>query len=966
MSGKIKIPGYSQRVSYDNGIEYRNFSSNLVGNQTISTSNAATFTSGNFNITTNIDSKISKFFNLKKYSKYSNLNDLNLSVEGIEVNKFKFNLNLDKKKLKNYSYFGSLKEFLRVSLEKIIINWPAGLKINNFDYNNPLLDYNTYYSKSYDEVLDSTTFSVLKKSIVNPYRVKINPLNTIITSYNDENPLRDLTKSYLNYSIVIGDVYYDLIELTNSNDLLILTVKGNPFKNINDKTPYFLRPNKTEFEKFFNSLNVFEGYLLNRSITPIYTAKFDVEVINDSGYNILTEKIVTWPITDGYNIDYNTEEYLEYVKELIVIAETNDSIKSDLMTRFLVSDSILEFDTLPVEINGSEVSDGQKVNCVLKIYGRNFDEVKKYIDGISLAHIVTYDASDNTPNEVLKNLATIMGWDVLSPGKDNFLSELLPEENYFDGLNKGLNKIEVENELWRRLILNTPWLWKSKGTRKGLEFIFKFLGIPDGLLVFNEHIYKFEKSLDTILIQKTIDNLENSTVFRVDELNIDNNGFPKINPDNENMYFQKAGLWFRETGGVSSNLDISSGNNPHVGVYDGGQEFVNQFKNLIPDFKPTTIIENEYINNTDKLFVNNDFGDYNIIEGVDVSILNSSWLDISGNLNVMTSVVEKTPSIVEINDCGCVYNGFNGALTIKLKKKELVNECLYISYEFQENGLIMFNFPNNSNSLNISPECCSALGFSSELGEENFYVCRWKVIVIDNCSLYTIKDSNGAYILFTKDGVEIDNVPSAECCPIGSTAEVYGNRFKCLKNETPVCQPVTNIIATITEVCQPVTNIVSSITDDYVPPVEPTCAPVTNITSSIVDDYVPPTSSNINCYGLSFTGNSYSDVCLGNPITTTTETLTITLKDVNGNPVIATENYTFIVSFNEKTCLYPESQIGREYTVLSGNSSVMGTYRTNTYVDCGQGNCEPEYTQYVGIASKPTQLPNIVNCAPTV
>lgn len=122
-------------------------------------------------------------------------------------------------------------------------------------------------------------------------------------------------------------------------------------------------------------------------------------------------------------------------------------------------------------------------------------------------------------------------------------------------------------------------------------------------------------------------------------------------------------------------------------------------------------------------------------------------------------------------------------------------------------------------------------------------------------------------------------------------------------------------------------------------------------------------TSDIHCYSLSFSASSFNNECLGNPITTTIETLVITLKDINGNPIIATENYTFGVLFNEKTCLYPESQVTRQYTVVSGNSSVSGTYSTNTSVDCGQGNCEPEYTQYLSIDSVPTQLPNIVNCA---
>ena len=43
------------------------------------------------------------------------------------------------------------------------------------------------------------------------------------------------------------------------------------------------------------------------------------------------------------------------------------------------------------------------------------------------------------------------------------------------------------------------------------------------------------------------------------------------------MYYQKGGLWYRETAGANSNLDVLGGNNPHIGPYDGGYEYINQF-----------------------------------------------------------------------------------------------------------------------------------------------------------------------------------------------------------------------------------------------------------------------------------------------------------------------------------------------------------------------------------------------------
>jgi hypothetical protein len=42
--------------------------------------------------------------------------------------------------------------------------------------------------------------------------------------------------------------------------------------------------------------------------------------------------------------------------------------------------------------------------------------------------------------------------------------------------------------------------------------------------------------------------------------------------------FRIKDFWYRETGGANST--ILTGNNPHVGSYDGGFKYINQFKEI--------------------------------------------------------------------------------------------------------------------------------------------------------------------------------------------------------------------------------------------------------------------------------------------------------------------------------------------------------------------------------------------------
>ena len=107
--GKVKIVGYAQKVFYDNGIEYRNFSDDLVGNQLTSDGGSTLFTAANFSITSTIDTKPSKLFLTNKFSPFMSLSDLKIdaTTTNILTANGDVKLNLDKSDLCYYAYFGS-------------------------------------------------------------------------------------------------------------------------------------------------------------------------------------------------------------------------------------------------------------------------------------------------------------------------------------------------------------------------------------------------------------------------------------------------------------------------------------------------------------------------------------------------------------------------------------------------------------------------------------------------------------------------------------------------------------------------------------------------------------------------------------------------------------------------------------------------------------------------------------------
>lgn len=768
---KIKVSGYSQRIFYNNGIEYRPYSSNLVGLQSTSIDDDAVFTLGNFNVSVNSDSRISKFFNTKQFSNFYSLE--NLGVDNVDLKNFfdnrKLLLKLDKLNLKNYAYFGSMKEFLRVSLENIIINWPAGFFSSPINYNNPNEISYSYYDFLFNPITNISEFKLRKDLLINKFNVQVSVSNSIFTG----NELRDFTSNFNKYEIEFNGLKYPIIDYIDLGEYIGLKVSNDFYLNVSPNDSFLIKPIDLEIEKFFKMLSEFEKTLLDRNSLPKYTSSFYINMIDDFGVTINTEKVVTWPVLDGYNIEFDSEEYSDYVTKLIEISENSDSIDSDIISRMLIANSILEFDTIPNVIGEMVVKDGQKINSLLKLYGRNFDEVKKYIDGISFANTVTYDEINNAPDDVLPNIANLLGWDVFSIFNDfSFLEEFLSVND------SNKTKIEIQYEFWRRLILNTPWLWKSKGSRKSIEFLIKFLGIPDGLIIFNEHIYKIKERLDISEIENILNNISGNTLT-IDDLLITRDGLPKLMPDNDDMYFQKSGGWYRETGGSRANLDIYSGNNPHIGDYDGGQEYINQFKNLIPEFKPTTIIEEVEKEVKYNLFTNNDLGEFNNIpDSSNIEILNNDWLDVSDYIVYSNSVEVKEPKTEILNECGCVSNELDGMLVIDVSPKPLINECKYNGFSFGEDGIILFDY-NGDISPSVSQECCKKLGFTPELGPDKYYICRWKEIK-DSCDNYKpLKSDDQQWYFLNINNEVVTVVPFPECCPSGSIPKLVDGGYSC-------------------------------------------------------------------------------------------------------------------------------------------------------------------------------------------
>jgi len=650
-----------------------NFDPYLVGLQFTSDGGTPLFTIGNFQVTTNLTPPPKRNFQLGSFSEPITIDNMGATLSQatqLVNDNLSIYLNLNSENLLSYTLFGSYVKFVESTLNQIINNWPGSIYVF---YSYGSVTGNTVQGYSYNSLSDTSTFTVSTNFFYNNYGINFLQNATTFTGTSIPSSVKNLSLYYNQYEIYVGGIGYPITgfipSTTTTNGTCTFTVQGDPFNGATTSTTsYHIKPIDAYVERFFSSLDDFSRFILNRNTTPKYTCNIYYEEETESFLTLQKVKRFTWPVSDGYNLDRNAGDFLIYKQQLLGIAESYDENRTDLMRRTLVTESISYFELNPRITSYYPLNTTEKIDQLLTIYGREFDEVKKYIDGISFANVVTYNKEGNTPDALVKDLAYYLGWDILSPMDENqLLSDFTPTQSNYSGMTVGYTPAEAEVEFWRRLVLNSAFLWKSKGTRKPIEFLFEFINTPPALINFNEYIYQAKNKLDVNKFRQILEYLYNDT--SIEPYNIDSDGYPKVPVDTLNMYFQKGGGWYRETAGANSQIDYYEGNNPHIGPYDSGQEYIDKFRCLLQNFSGQTVkITEEYIEFTN-LFANYYKGSVNGYDGqvyAEVVNTNNKPTDC---IIITGSVVSNPSSEPEYTVCGCpIPTGITQAILISVKR----------------------------------------------------------------------------------------------------------------------------------------------------------------------------------------------------------------------------------------------------------------------------------------------------------
>lgn len=523
------------------------------------------FNLGRFSVTSN--------FTGRRRTDYSNQissfnNPITLETIGIDENESQkinnisntISLNFDYSDIKSYVRYGSSRELFRVSIQNIIDKFPASLYVSN----QAVIGGNiTIRNFSFNSTTNTSTFEVPSDFISNPYGIVFDEGNTSTNNSNDEDVarLRNLNLSFNKFIIwktngssnntnyVVG-----FTGDTATKPYIDLKVNGNPFPELSGSTTgniqYHVKPEIREYNKFLDNLSKLEKYLLKDNKPKAYEFKLKTVTNLDDGTTTYNDRIIKWEKTDRYNIVNSGFAFENFIKKVVDIAFAYDELKSDLVAKMLVPQSLLEFDQ----------TDDKKVEKLLRIYGREFDEIKTFIDSIVTINKVSYDKNRNIPDVLVKNLARTLGWDVFNlVSEDNLMESFFSTEIQNDRNDTLPSEIDIE--LWRRILINTNYYWKSKGTRHAIQSIFKLIGIPDPFINITEYIYTVDGRINPDNVELTLDDLPSAS------LPYDNDGYPIAPVQSPSFYFQVSG----DT--------------------DGGQSYINLYRDI--GFRVNRTVDNK-------------------------------------------------------------------------------------------------------------------------------------------------------------------------------------------------------------------------------------------------------------------------------------------------------------------------------------------------------------------------------------
>ena len=426
----------------------------------------------------------------------------------------------DYSSLRDFACYGSAVKLIQGTVNGVITDFPAEMYLSDetatiykaengvgYSFDSEEESAMTGYILYNEYDIDITTTNVQPESVYNPLRyfTLCGSSYTYIDKSGLEHELSGFSITPTSSGVCFDgkEIWIDQlaeVKLTFNDDIEVIV---KIFKNYDDNSMFYLytggeadchiRPKKKIVEDYFRDCDDFTAVLLNRDIKPLYTANFETPIQTDTGIKY-EMRPYTWPsLCGGFNPDLNGP-YSSYLNSLITAAEFYDEVFTDNMWRSLTHEAMKTLDWTYVSNTDSDTEDMSKIDTsriepITKIYGRQFDDLKRYADGIKSINTITYNQKSNTPDYTLTDALENSGWETktLKITTDNDLrSDVL-----YPGMTSGYTASDSNNEYLRRLKLNSKYLFSLKGTRRGLDTMLAMFGFTPDEYDIHEYVCVF-------------------------------------------------------------------------------------------------------------------------------------------------------------------------------------------------------------------------------------------------------------------------------------------------------------------------------------------------------------------------------------------------------------------------------------------------------------------------------------------
>lgn len=436
--------------------------------------------------------------------------------------------------IRDYAYYGSCVELIRATIEEIIADFPGRIIVSNRTAEGYDIDG---YIMANDFNIDLHHKSVTLGKYDNEFRFMSNSWRKYciktkvdgvtyeenITNFEISEWMGDLKCPKNDEGTNVVNIRFTT-ERVNDNEANKLTIQNYIVKgySINGNIYYIylqgdkdnngeynappsisIQPQQEYIDEYFLSLTGFKAQLLRQDTKPYYSNKFKTPI----EYNFTwfyPERYYIWP-SDDYCIDISSIAFTKFCDKLGDMAQIYDELWSDNIYRSMTHESIKNFDwTYSREYYEGDEQDniegGERMQKILRMFGRVFDDIKYYIDNIQLIPNTTYDKIKNAPEALLSDAVALNGLDITTTiGSDydinetissGFLKEYvtkdiswrdLPYQSMHKKWYQQKNSEDIypdvcDNEIMRRFAISTKRLMQTKGTQHAIDMVMGFFG----------------------------------------------------------------------------------------------------------------------------------------------------------------------------------------------------------------------------------------------------------------------------------------------------------------------------------------------------------------------------------------------------------------------------------------------------------------------------------------------------------